>query len=286
MSSKAKVCVVSNVDGELKPSSLFVPSKLTSEVFNEENAPVDWADAGLLIPHEAIRRQMNMMVQSVNAMPDSPEDKDAWKITLFSRWYIEFFYVFVHEHHDVEEHIYFPWIKTKASIPEKEFGNSHEELMSAMGEIKKCCVSIIAMGGKGCRSHVATLKEIVPKFHVDMKAHLKEEEEIVPALLRAHFTQEEEGKVIDKVLKAGGSEMVKKFLPAVLLAAQEWMTEEFYSDFLGSIPPPIKHLVTKYYMPDFENVVSTMRDAPTLESEPKLKRVPCCGIPFCFPCLM
>ncbi|KAL7427379.1 hypothetical protein ACHAXM_000819 [Skeletonema potamos] len=195
---------------------------------------------------------MNMMVQSVNAMPDSPEDKEAWKITLFSRWYIEYFYVSVHEHHDAEEHIYFPWMKTKASIPEKEFGNSHEELMSAMGEIKKCCVSIIAMGGKGCRSHVATLKEIVPKFHVDMKAHLKEEEEIVPALLRAHFT----------------------------------MTEEFYSDFLGSIPPPIKHLVTKYYMPDFENVVSTMRDAPTLESEPKLKRVPCCGIPFCFPCLM
>lgn len=278
--------VVSKDDEHPTTTSLFVPSKLTSEVFNEENTPMDWADASLLIPHEAIRRQMNMMVQSVTAMPDSPEDKEAWKITLFSKWYIEYFYDSVHEHHDAEEHIYFPWIKTKATIPEKEFGKSHQDLMSAMGEIKKCCAEIIGKGGKGCSTHVATLKEKVPKFVVDMKAHLKEEEEIMPALLRANFTQKEEGKIIDKILQAGGLALAKKFLPAVLLAAQEWTTEEFYSGFVGSIPPPIKHLVDKYYMPDFENVVATMRDAPTLESEPKLKRVPCCGIPFCFPCLM
>lgn len=62
------------------------------------------------------------------------------------------------------------------------------------------------------------------------------------------------------------------------------MSEGFYSDFVGSIPPPIKHLVDNYYMPDFENVVMNMRDAPTLATKPNLKRVPCCRIPFCFPC--
>ena len=86
------------------------------------------------------------------------------------------------------------------------------------------------------------------------------------------------------------------------------MSETFYADFvgkllivlhsfrfahhtltirftLGSIPPPIKYLVDNYYMPDFENVAMNMRDAPTLASKPNLKRVPCCRIPFCFPCM-
>lgn len=64
------------------------------------------------------------------------------------------------------------------------------------------------------------------------------------------------------------------------------MSEGFYQDFVGSIPPPIKHLVDNYYMPDFENVVMNMRDAPTLATKPNLKRVPCCRIPFCFPCAL
>ena len=51
---------------------------------------------------------MKMMVQSVNAMPDSPEEKEAWKITLFSQWFVDYFYESVHEHHDAEEKIYFP----------------------------------------------------------------------------------------------------------------------------------------------------------------------------------
>jgi len=270
----------------MNSTSLFIPSKLTSEVFNEANPPVDWADAGLLIPHEAIRRQMAMMIQSVNAMSDTPDDKDAWKLTLFSKWYSEYFYESVHEHHDAEEKVYFPWMMTKATIPDKEFGKSHEELMSVNAEIKKCCAEIIKKGGKGCSAQVVTLKEKVPKFVADMKAHLKEEEELVPALLRENFTQEEEGQIVEQIIQAGGLAMAKKFLPAVLLSMQEWATDEFYSIFRDSIPPPIKHLVDNYFMPDFENVVMTMRDAPTFATEPNLKRVPCCRIPFCFPCLI
>ena len=64
------------------------------------------------------------------------------------------------------------------------------------------------------------------------------------------------------------------------------MSDEFYADFVRSVPPPIKHLLDKYFMPDFENVVMTMRDAPTLAFAPKLKRVPCCNIAFCFPCVI
>ena len=120
-----------------------------------------------------------MMVQSVNAMPDSPEDKKAWKITLFSKWFVYYFYESVHEHHDAEEKIYFPWMKTKTTIPEKEFSGSHVALMSAMDDIKKVCNQIINKEGKGCSSGVAKLKADIPKFDADMRAHLKEEEETI-----------------------------------------------------------------------------------------------------------
>jgi len=64
-----------------------------------------------------------------------------------------------------------------------------------------------------------------------------------------------------------------------------------YDDFVASMPPPIRHLAFKYFVPDYENVVVPMRDAPrsTLEKKPKLKlkRVGCCcGVPFCFPCIL
>eukprot|EP00339_Tiarina_fusa_P021224 CAMPEP_0117076858 /NCGR_PEP_ID=MMETSP0472-20121206/54177_1 /TAXON_ID=693140 ORGANISM="Tiarina fusus, Strain LIS" /NCGR_SAMPLE_ID=MMETSP0472 /ASSEMBLY_ACC=CAM_ASM_000603 /LENGTH=48 /DNA_ID= /DNA_START= /DNA_END= /DNA_ORIENTATION= len=42
----------------------FYPDKLTSQIFNTENPPKDWADVGLLIPHEPIRHQQQYMLKS------------------------------------------------------------------------------------------------------------------------------------------------------------------------------------------------------------------------------
>ncbi|KAL7543032.1 hypothetical protein ACHAWF_007311, partial [Thalassiosira exigua] len=261
-------------------------TKLTSDVFGPTNPPKDWADLGLLIPHEGIRRQMTMMVQSASALPDDLSPNEAWKAELFAKWYVEYFYESVHEHHDAEEEIYFPWIKTKAEYPEKEFSKGHEELMKAMGVMKKACQTIVAKKGKGCADEIKLMKEKVPAFEKEMRAHLQEEEEIVPALLRDNFTQDEEGVVVERIIAAGGLTMARKFMPAVLEAMREWAKPGFYDAVVGSMPPPIRHLEFKYYVPDYENVVAMMRDAPTMEKRPRLKRTGCCGIPFCFPCVL
>lgn len=247
---------------------------------------MDWADAGFLIPHEAIRRQMAMMTQSAVAMPDEPAATEAWKITLFAKWYIDYFYLSVEEHHDAEERIYFPWIKEKTEYPEKRFSKSHEELMEVMGSMKNACQKILNKKGKGCVEEVKLLKEKIPSFETDMRAHLKEEEETIPDLLRKNYTQEEEQEIVQKILQQGGLALTKKFLPAVLMAMQEWATKDFYDQFVQSMPPPIRHLVFKYFVPDYENYVCPMRDAPTMEKEPKPHRTGCCGIPFCFPCIL
>ncbi|KAL7524257.1 hypothetical protein ACHAXR_001858, partial [Thalassiosira sp. AJA248-18] len=174
-------------------------TKLTSEVFNANFPPKDWADMGLLIPHEAIRRQMSMMVQSANAMPDSPANNELWKATLFAKWYCDYFFVAVEEHHDAEEKIYFPWIKSKAEYPEKEFSKGHHDLMAAMRDMKEACTTICQKGGKECNKEIALLKNMVPIFEKDMCAHLKEEEETIPGLLRDNFTREEEGAIVEQI---------------------------------------------------------------------------------------
>jgi hypothetical protein len=71
----------------------IIATKLTSDVFNEANPPTDWADMSLLVPHEAIRRQMTMMVRSVAAMPTDPSVNELWKVYLFAKWYIDYFFV-------------------------------------------------------------------------------------------------------------------------------------------------------------------------------------------------
>lgn len=76
-----------------EPRLPIIATKLTSDVFNEANPPTDWADMSLLVPHEAIRRQMTMMVRSVAAMPTDPLVNELWKVYLFAKWYIDYFFV-------------------------------------------------------------------------------------------------------------------------------------------------------------------------------------------------
>ncbi|KAL3771211.1 hypothetical protein ACHAWU_010298 [Discostella pseudostelligera] len=274
------------VTGKEDQRPLVIAANLTSDVYTEENPPMDWADMCLLMPHEAIRSQMTMMVQSAAALPDDPSANEAWKVTLFAKWYIDYFFVSVNEHHDAEEEIFFPWIKTRTPYPERLFSKCHEELISTMKQMKMACESICRNGGKNCTADISLLKNTIPTFVRDMRSHLQEEEESIPALMRSHFTEEEENKTVDKILKAGGLALTKTFLPAILLSMQLWMTPESYDEFCKSLPMPIKHLTFKYYLPDFENVVIPMRDAPTLTKEPKLKKVGCFGIAFCFPCIL
>lgn len=75
--------------GEPSPAHAY---KLTSDAFGVENPPKDWADMAFLVPHECIRRQMAMMVQSANALPEELKQDELWKATLFAKWYTEFFF--------------------------------------------------------------------------------------------------------------------------------------------------------------------------------------------------
>ncbi|KAL3768366.1 hypothetical protein ACHAW5_005204 [Stephanodiscus triporus] len=272
-------------DLEKEETSPFKPEGLTSSVYNVENPPKDWCDVGLLLPHEAIRMEMAAMKASVEALKEDYDDaKDDWRVLYFSQWYIDIFSHVVHDHHHNEELIYFPWIATKAKVPEK-LSMDHEGLVKLLTEIEDVCNDIDKKGGKKCQPEIKKLKGLVPAFVDEMRAHLQEEEATVPALVRDNFTQEEEDACVKKILKKEGTSGLRMFLPSVIVAMEEWATREYIDQFLGSIPAPLRMLYTDYYLPDYETCLRPMRDAPLLESKPSLSKTKCCKISFCIPCI-
>ncbi len=122
----------------------------------------------------------------------------------------------------------------------------HEGLVKLLVEIEVVCKDIDKKGGKKCQAEIKKLKELVPPFVDSMLVHLQEEEANIPAILRANFTQEEEDACIQKILKKEGTSGLRLFLPPVIMAMQEWASQEFVDQFLCSIPPPLRMLYTNY----------------------------------------
>lgn len=239
-------------------------------------------DTTLLIPHEAIRRETNAMEKSILALnPDAPES-DAWKAINFSKWYLEFYYNSIHDHHDSEELLYFPYIAQRAELPER-LAADHVELIGVLNDFKASCETIIKEGGRGDATKEA-IKNIQAKFtpfKESMFAHLKEEETITPPILREHFTEEDNNRVVQQIIKRGGLNEARHFLPSIVLAVREWGGAGLQAGFQGELPGPISHLLTNYYLPDYQNAGVKLRDSPQYDQEPEIRYTPCCGWPCC-----
>ena len=113
-----------------------------------------------------------------------------------------------------------------------------------------------------------------------------EEERDIPPIAREHFTEEEEAKVVEKIGKEGSIKLMRNIFPAIMESIQTWGTPAQKAKIDALMPGPIKYLAAKYFNPDYETFVRPKRDAPLLEFEPVLSKKPCCGIPFCFPCIV
>jgi hypothetical protein len=81
-------------------SSPLKPEGLTPSVYNMKNPPKDWCDVSLLIPHEAIRMEMEVMAMkaSVAALHEYyDETKDGWRLLYFSQCYLDVFATVIRE---------------------------------------------------------------------------------------------------------------------------------------------------------------------------------------------
>jgi hypothetical protein len=153
-------------------SDQFNLDKLTSEVFGVDNPIKDWADVGLLVPHECIRLEMQHMLTSVDSLNRSVEQKTIlpWQALYFCEWFVDIFEPFIHQHHDAEEEIYFAWIQTKANIPGKRFSKCHEQLIKQLDEIGAICGQVIQKKGENCEIEAENLWKKIHLFVPDMNS--------------------------------------------------------------------------------------------------------------------
>ena len=138
---------------------MFVLEKITSSVYGVDNPPIDWADISLLVPHEAIRREMTRMCLSINKLNESRGE--AWQVVYFCEWFTDQFAAMVHEHHDNEEVIYFPWIATKVELPDKKLSEGHKELTAQIKAICDLCETAIAKEGESCSEELSQLQILI-----------------------------------------------------------------------------------------------------------------------------
>ena len=184
---------------------------ITSTVITE---PKDWADEGILIPHELIRRGLNTLVELLQL--DYPN------VYLILKWYNNFLYEFIYHHHCIEETIYFPYINKRATLPEK-LSKDHKELTELLNSI-------------GTTIDINLLRERVNKLKTDMFEHLAEEERCIPTALRNNFTKEEDDVVIGETMKSLGMKDLRLLLPWVIDVMNDWMGKEKTRKFYKSLP--------------------------------------------------
>jgi hemerythrin-like domain-containing protein len=275
---------------EAEFAKLFVPENITSEVYGPQNLPKDWADVSLLIPHECIRREMQHMLASIDKLCELSSKGESivqpWKTLYFCEWFVDILEPFVHKHHKAEEDIYFPWLKTKAEIPGKKFSKDHGELIDLLNATSSICVKVINKKGLGCWSEIEALQPKMHKLAEEMSTHMMEEERDIPPLARENFTEADEKKVTEKILRKAGLGEMRCMFPSILSAVNEWGTPAYAEKLKQQVPPPLLYVANNYYVPDHETYIKPKRDAPLLETKPHLSRKGCFGISFCFPCIM
>jgi hypothetical protein len=203
----------------------------TSSVIKEVK---EWSDASLLIPHEFIRDGLDRMEYAVlNWGEDAP-----WKLVAFKKWYNRYFHYTVESHHYTEETIFFPEIVKKSPSIVDTASKQHGPLVTMMDEIRDA-------------KDYASLKEKVPVFVKEMKAHLAEEEEWWPKLMKDHFTQDEHDVLVDKAVGHLGLFGAKIAIPWILHCMDSWAPTEVKEGFWSALPPPLQWMYSCSWIHDF-----------------------------------
>eukprot|EP00742_Colponemidia_sp_Colp-10_P001571 GILJ01001690.1.p1 GENE.GILJ01001690.1~~GILJ01001690.1.p1 ORF type:complete len:291 (-),score=39.83 GILJ01001690.1:173-1006(-) len=213
-----------------------------------------WYEIGLLYPHEAIRQDLKTFTQIFSRDNVSGSLSDAWKVQRFLQYFSKYFYPMVHGHHDVEEKIYVPWVKSRVAVPDKVCMD-HKHLLDELDNIKSfeptINVAVLAHDETAYHTDFEKLREAVLGLNGFMCDHLAEEEVIFPPLLKEHFTEAEEQQVIQRIVKAERS-LGPIMLPWILSAMAKWGGPERVAAFFKTLPAPVRYLLRSRWQPSFE----------------------------------
>merc|ERR1712205_56299 len=131
--------------------------------------------------HNALRGEMFKFKAVLEKLASTP--LESWQVSALQTYW-QGHSALVHDHHDHEDKLFTPMIKTRCEYPEK-LEADHDELVALMEEITGI-VDELSAG----RTPAALLDKFL-KYKALMEPHLAEEEQTVVPILRAFFDQRE-----------------------------------------------------------------------------------------------
>ena len=152
----------------------------------------DWPfpieDDGFYKIHDALRMDMND-IQAIAERLSSTQEVQHWEKQAFTKvWTL--FEEWVHEHHENEEKVFFPWIATRVELPER-LTSDHLTLMDMLRE----CAKLV-------EKH--RYMDFLPAFKalkIEMELHFAEEEKAIMTQMRDSFTRAEQKVVEAEIAK-------------------------------------------------------------------------------------
>jgi len=146
-------------------------------------------DDGWTHAHNAIRYELAAMSGVLAKLGSRP--LSAWEIESMQAWW-KGHAIHIHDHHHNEDGIFIPFMNIRCKLPAK-LEKDHEWLVAHM---KKIAATFAALG----KLSAADLAPLWAEYDSKMRAHLLEEEAVCIPLLRAYFTPQETGKVVESIL--------------------------------------------------------------------------------------
>ena len=243
---------------------------ILSPNFNEDDIE-EWSNRSMMIAHEPIRSGLHTLIEITKERYYDSEDVKILKkkIDLLFKWYNEHFLYFVHHHHAIEEHVYFPWVASVTEkIPEK-LSHDHGELISMLQNIKNARISFDANDGRldvdNFKKNLKALHALCEVLHDNMIEHMNEEEHIVPALLRQYEVAEKDEKiVVDKIVKNLGLSANKIMLPWICDVMEQWGGPQKVKEFMNRIPIAIRCIKwlswDSHYRKNNKNIIQKIKE--------------------------
>jgi hemerythrin-like domain-containing protein len=219
---------VNPTSSEYQINSQYLPDK-------EKTWPFPPEKDGWVVAHNALRGEMQMINEALQAIQKRGQQLQAWEIKALNRA-LDAHLIHINAHHSNEDDIFTPELKKRFRYPDK-LTSDHARLVNMLGSIEKN-FHWLKPGDKVD----AFLTEWV-QYQEYMIPHLAEEEEIGLPLFRAYFTPKDAKPLIMKIVKHSPKEETGSliYFCGVESWRNEFMVREKIPGFVWYVDFQFKH---------------------------------------------
>lgn len=188
-------------DGDSKSNSVITIDTEDSQwqadpKYNADKQPT-WThpteDDGWVLAHNSLRSELNDIIEAVESVATKFGDAvPGWAIHCIQKVWSEHD-THVHSHHENEDDIMTPFMKTRINLPQK-LESDHEIVCDKINQVTEAVQGLAE--GSSIVGVVFALKE----YKEVLFPHLEEEEHIALPLLRSYFDPNEVGKQVQKIV--------------------------------------------------------------------------------------